>query len=103
VINFDAATPNDTTKDFSGDGHAPAFTSTCLKRERLPQMAIALTALNKDLPERGPDHNVMVVACGEFGRTPRVNDARVNFTNQIGLERDHWPNAITALIAGRRA
>lgn len=66
-------------------------------------MAIALTALNKDLPERGPDQNVMVVACGEFGRTPRVNDARVNFTNQIGLERDHWPNAITALIAGRRA
>ena len=42
----------------------------------------------------------MVIACGEFGRTPRITYATKNFSDQPGVGRDHWPNAYSALIAG---
>jgi uncharacterized protein (DUF1501 family) len=41
--------------------------------------------------------DVMVVVMGEFGRTPRLNNG------QPGIPipgRDHWGNAISAMIAG---
>ena len=41
-----------------------------------------------------------MIACGEFGRTPRVTHARRNFSDQIGLGRDHWPQVSCALLAG---
>lgn len=100
VINVDATAPNNTTKHFSWDDHAGAFHLDYAQRERLPQMDQALTALILDLHDRGLDQDVMVIACGEFGRTPRVTHAPTNFSNQIGLGRDHWPNAFSALIAG---
>ena len=100
VINVDATAPNDTTKHFSWDDHAGAFHLDYAQRERLPQMDQALTSLILDLHDRGLDQDVMVIACGEFGRTPRVTHAPTNFSNQIGLGRDHWPSAFSALIAG---
>ncbi|MCH2200832.1 MAG: DUF1501 domain-containing protein [Fuerstiella sp.] len=100
VINIDATAPNNTTKHFSWDDHAGAFHLDYAQRERLPQMDQALTALINDLFSRGLHRNVMVIACGEFGRTPRVTHAAKNFSNQIGLGRDHWPNAFSALISG---
>jgi hypothetical protein len=100
VINVDATAPNNTTKHFSWDDHAGAFHLDYAQRERLPQMDQALTALITDLHERGLQKNVLVIACGEFGRTPRVTHAPKNFSDQIGLGRDHWPNAFSALIAG---
>jgi uncharacterized protein (DUF1501 family) len=100
VINVDATAPNDTTKHFSWDDHAGAFHLDYAQRERLPQMDQALTALITDLHERGLSEDVMVIACGEFGRTPRVTYAPKNFSDQPGVGRDHWPNAFSALIAG---
>ncbi len=100
VINIDATAPNDTSPHFSWDDHAGAFHLDFAQRERLPQMDQALSALINDLHERGLDRQVMVIACGEFGRTPRVTHASTNFSGQIGLGRDHWPNAFSALIAG---
>lgn len=100
VINIDATAPNDTTKHFSWDDHASAFHLDFAQRERLPQMDQALTALITDLGDRGLDRNVLVIACGEFGRTPRVTYAPKNFSNQPGVGRDHWPGAFSALIAG---
>ena len=100
VINIDATAPNDTTKHFSWDDHASAFHLDYAQRERLPQMDMALTELIEDLHRRGLDRKVVVIACGEFGRTPRVTHAKKNFSNQIGLGRDHWPGAFSALIAG---
>jgi uncharacterized protein (DUF1501 family) len=100
VINVDATAPNDTTKHFSWDDHAGAFHLDYAQRERLPQMDQALTALVTDLHARGLDRNVLVIACGEFGRTPRVTHAPTNFSGQPGLGRDHWPNAFSAFIAG---
>jgi uncharacterized protein (DUF1501 family) len=50
-----------------------------------------ITALVEDLHARGLDKDVSVVAWGEFGRTPRIND---------GGGRDHWPQVSCALLAG---
>lgn len=100
VINIDATAPNNTTKHFSWDDHAGAFHLDYAQRERLPQMDQGLTSLIDDLHDRGLSERVLVVACGEFGRTPRVTHAPTNFSSQIGLGRDHWPHAFSALIAG---
>jgi len=100
VINIDATAPNDTTKHFSWDDHAGAFHLDYAQRERLPQMDQGLTSLITDLHDRGLDRDVLVIACGEFGRTPRVTYAAKNFSDQPGVGRDHWPNAFSALIAG---
>jgi uncharacterized protein (DUF1501 family) len=100
VVNIDATAPNDTTKHFSWDDHAGAFHLDYAQRERLPQMDQGLCALIDDLYDRGLDRKVLVLACGEFGRTPRVTHAPTNFSNQIGLGRDHWPGAFSALISG---
>jgi uncharacterized protein (DUF1501 family) len=100
VVNIDATAPNDQTKHFSWDDHAGAFHLDYAQRERLPQMDQGLCALIDDLFDRGLDRNVMVIACGEFGRTPRVTYAPTNFSNQPGVGRDHWPNAMSAWISG---
>ncbi len=100
VINIDATAPNDTTKHFSWDDHAGAFHLDYAQRERLPQMDQALSALLLDLEARGLTRDVLVIACGEFGRTPRVTYAPTNFSNQPGVGRDHWPQAFSALVAG---
>ncbi|MBS0264747.1 MAG: DUF1501 domain-containing protein [Planctomycetes bacterium] len=100
VINIDATAPNDTTKHFSWDDHAGAFHLDYAQRERLPQMDQALSALVQDLHDRGLEQQVLVIACGEFGRTPRVTYAPKNFSDQPGVGRDHWPQAFSAFIAG---
>jgi hypothetical protein len=43
----------------------------------------ALSAFIEDLEARGLDEKILLVACGEMGRTPRVNKAG---------GRDHWGN-----------
>ena len=64
---------------------------------KVPVVDQAVGALLDDLEERGLSDKVMVVVMGEFGRTPKIN------TGQPGIPvpgRDHWGNAISALIAG---
>ena len=100
VVTVDATAPNDTTQHFSWDDHASAFHLDYAQRERLPQMDQALSALIDDLHARSLNQRVVVIACGEFGRTPRVTHAPENFSKQIGMGRDHWPGAFTALVAG---
>lgn len=51
----------------------------------------AVAALVSDLHERGLDKKVLVVAMGEFGRTPKVN-------KKAG--RDHWGKVMSVLMAG---
>jgi uncharacterized protein (DUF1501 family) len=61
---------------------------------RATDMDPALSALIDDIYDRGLDKKIMVLALGEFGRTPRLSHAG-------GLTgRDHWPQAQSALIAG---
>lgn len=57
----------------------------------------AVAALLEDLADRGLSDDVLLVVMGEFGRTPRLNKG------QPGIPvpgRDHWGNAISAMVAG---
>ena len=58
---------------------------------RAPQYDGGLAALITDLKERGLAKQVLVVAMGEFGRTPRVNKDG---------GRDHWPAVASVLLSG---
>ena len=57
----------------------------------LPLLDRGVTALVKDLHDRGLDRDVSVVVWGEFGRSPTINK---------DAGRDHWPRASCALLAG---
>jgi hypothetical protein len=71
------------------DTHANNFAEQ--KNRLLPQFDRAVAALVDDLFVRGLQEEVLVMAMGEFGRTPRINP-------QAG--RDHWPGAMSVLFAG---
>jgi uncharacterized protein (DUF1501 family) len=61
---------------------------------RMPYLDQCLSALIEDVFDRGLDKRIMVVAVGEFGRTPRISA----YDGKTG--RDHWPQAYSALISG---
>ena len=61
------------------------------KTHLLPQADRGLSALIEDLDQRGLLDSTLVVAMGEFGRTPKIN-------GEGG--RDHWPHCYTVLLAG---
>jgi hypothetical protein len=71
------------------DTHVKGFES--LKLGFLPRFDRAYSALIEDLELRGLLESTMVIAWGEFGRTPKVN-------NDAG--RDHYPNVFSAALAG---
>jgi uncharacterized protein (DUF1501 family) len=60
-------------------------------RQRAPIYDQGLSALIEDLRQRGLNRDVLLVAMGEFGRTPRVNQ---------NAGRDHWPAVSSVLLAG---
>ncbi len=98
VITIDALAPEPGKPlYFSWDDHAnaqPGWDLAKGMRWRAPYMDQALAALIEDVYDRGLDRNVLVVAMGEFGRGPRLNTAN----GCVG--RDHWPDAMCALLAG---
>jgi hypothetical protein len=61
------------------------------KRHLLPLADQSLCALIEDLDARGLLDTTLVVAMGEFGRTPKINK---------NGGRDHWPDCYTVLLAG---
>lgn len=69
-------------------------------RVRLPIYDRAVTALVEDLYRRGLDKKVMLVVTGEFGRTPRINAQTGSRTGVKQPGRDHWPQAMSMLVAG---
>ena len=77
-----------TVNEGGWDHHGQIFPNA---RAQLPPIDRALAALVEDLHARGLADKVLVVVCGEFGRTPRVNGA---------AGRDHWPGAFSAVLAG---
>lgn len=58
-----------------------------------PNYDQGLATLISDLYDRGLSEDVLVVAMGEFGRTPRINK---------GAGRDHWGKAMSVLMSGGR-
>ncbi|MFO0864044.1 MAG: DUF1501 domain-containing protein [Gemmataceae bacterium] len=71
------------------DTHVKGFES--LRDGFLPRWDQAYSALIEDLEQRGLLQSTLVLAWGEFGRTPRVN-------NDAG--RDHYPGVFSAALAG---
>ncbi len=65
-------------------------------RLKLPVLDHALSALIGDLYSRGLDRRVLVIFCGEFGRTPRLNNP--DPTGRPG--RDHWPRSMSVFLSG---
>jgi hypothetical protein len=83
--------------DQSWDTHRDHF--PLLKRSILPMFDRGFSALLEDLSQRGLLDETLVVAMGEFGRTPRVGQ----ITSSAGADkggRDHWPHCYTVLLAG---
>lgn len=78
----------------SWDDHA--VNADCFKamEQRAPIFDRAVAALIQDLYERGLEKKTLVIVTGEFGRTPKIAYA-------VGRPgRDHWPYAMSMLLAG---
>jgi Protein of unknown function (DUF1501) len=71
------------------DSHANNFQQ--LREHLLPPADRSLAALIEDLDVRGLLDSTLVVAMGEFGRTPKINGT---------AGRDHWPDCYSILLAG---
>lgn len=76
------------------DDHAVNVDCFKAMEQRAPIFDQAVAALIQDLYDRGLDRKVMVVVTGEFGRTPKISYA------QGRPGRDHWPSAMSILVAG---
>ena len=84
----EAGVPFITLNEGGWDHHETLFDAY---DKRMPPWESSLAALIEDLDRRGMLASTLVIALGEFGRTPKVNDKG---------GRDHWSNAMSALFAG---
>ncbi|MDX1966401.1 MAG: DUF1501 domain-containing protein [Planctomycetaceae bacterium] len=68
----------------------------------LPIVDQAYSALLEDLSQRGLLDTTLVMLCGEFSRTPRMNDGgNGGAPMSMGTPgRDHWGNAMFCLMGG---
>jgi len=64
----------------------------------LPQVDAAVATLLEDLDERGLLDTTLVVLCGEFSRTPKMNDGgNGGAPMSMGTPgRDHWATRCSA-------
>jgi hypothetical protein len=89
TVNMFETVFNEITWDIHGS--APFSPIECYKNEVGPNFDNAYTALLEDLQGRGMLDSTLVLAFGEFGRTPKINPAG---------GRDHHPACWTVLFAG---
>lgn len=75
--------------DFGWDTHIYNF--ELLQDLHCPILDRAFSALLDDLYDRGLMEQTLVVAMGEFGRTPKINKR---------ASRDHWPQCYFSIWAG---
>src|SRR6266498_2938508 len=79
------------------DTHAANFGP--LKDLHCPKLDSGLAGLLEDMDQRGLLKETLVVAIGEFGRSPRLGVSTSGNGNAPD-GRDHWPYCYTAMIAG---
>jgi hypothetical protein len=89
TVNMFETVFNEITWDIHGS--KPFSPISCYRDLVGPMFDHAYASLLEDLQERGLLEKTIVVAMGEFGRTPKINPAG---------GRDHWPQAWTILIGG---
>ncbi|MDB6033341.1 MAG: hypothetical protein JWM16_3679 [Verrucomicrobiales bacterium] len=70
-----------------------------MKTQSGPMLDTGLAALFEDLDQRGLLQETLVVAIGEFGRSPQKGISTSGNGNSAD-GRDHWPYCYTACIAG---
>jgi Protein of unknown function (DUF1501) len=76
-------------QDANWDSHQSVFPRH--RDHLLPPADQALSALLEDLDSRGLLESTLVIAQGEFGRSPRINSS---------AGRDHWPHVYSVIVAG---
>jgi uncharacterized protein (DUF1501 family) len=81
------------TTNFVWDMHADVNNAPVAEGMRYmgPPLDHALSAFIEDLTARGQTEKILLVVCGEMGRTPRINK---------NGGRDHWGNIGPLLLAG---
>jgi len=89
----ESGVPFVTVYDGGWDHHRDIFNTL---RKRLPAWDNSVASLIQDLKERGMLESTLVVALGEFGRTPRIS----TLSGESTPGRDHWANAMSVLMAG---
>ncbi len=70
-----------------------------MKTQSAPMLDAGLSGLIADLDQRGILDETLVVALGEFGRSPQRGVSTSGNTNSAD-GRDHWPYCYTACVAG---
>lgn len=89
TVNMFETVFNEITWDIHGS--KPFSPISCYRDLVGPMFDNAYSSLLEDLSERGLLNTTLVLAMGEFGRTPKVNPAG---------GRDHWPPCWTIMFAG---
>jgi uncharacterized protein (DUF1501 family) len=70
-----------------------------MKKQSGPMLDAGLTTLLTDLDQRGMLDDTLVVAVGEFGRSPQRGVSTSGNANDAN-GRDHWPYCYTSVVAG---
>ena len=70
-----------------------------MKNQSAPMLDQGVSGLIADLDERGMLDETLVIAVGEFGRSPQRGVSTSGNGNSAD-GRDHWPYCYTAVIAG---
>ncbi|MCA9248893.1 MAG: DUF1501 domain-containing protein [Planctomycetales bacterium] len=70
-----------------------------MKTQSAPMLDAGLSGLLADMDERGLLDETLVVAVGEFGRSPQ-RGLSTSGNNNSDDGRDHWPYCYTACVAG---
>jgi hypothetical protein len=81
------------TTNFVWDMHADVNNATMTEgmRYMAPGLDHAVSAFLDDVKNRGLDEKILLVVCGEMGRTPKINK---------NGGRDHWGELAPLLLAG---
>jgi len=87
---FDSLVGRVTWDCHANSNWAPATLSD-YRNSLCPDFDHVVSMLLDDLEQRGLLEETLVIAAGEFGRTPRIN---------VQGGRDHWPGVWSALLAG---
>ena len=95
-VNWPSVANGDPTTT-AWDTHASNFGP--LKDLHCPKLDSALSALIEDLHQRGLLKDTLVIAIGEFGRSPRMGVSTSGNGNAPD-GRDHWPYCYSAIVAG---
>jgi hypothetical protein len=82
--------------DGSWDTHRNNF--PMLRDHRCPVFDHSLSAFIEDMAARRLLERTLVVAIGEFGRSPKIGSPTTNNVGPGG--RDHWPECYSFLVAG---